>query len=133
MQSFLPQMVGIDEYDLRLWQSKDASGLQTIFEQNEEFLRRYLPFPQKKQSLRQTYEWIHSKIAAFYKGEDFSFAVIERSSQQIVGGIGFHLRGRYLNERKADVGIWLKPQFCGNGLGRRLVSAFSEWGFDGWP
>ena len=52
---------------------------------------------------------------------------------RLLGGTGFHPRGRDLALGVADIGMWVRADCAGKGLGTHVLEALLDWGFQEWP
>ncbi|HUM37468.1 MAG TPA: GNAT family protein, partial [Anaerolineae bacterium] len=51
----------------------------------------------------------------------------------LLGGSGFHLREGGLPQRAAEIGMWIRADAAGKGLGTAVLRALLTWGFTEWP
>ena len=51
---------------------------------------------------------------------------------ELAGGSGFHLRDGNLSSDTADIGMWIRASYAGQGLGTRALRAMLQWGFQAW-
>ena len=64
---------------------------------------------------------------------DFVVAVVSLDGEEILGGSGFHLREGELSSGNAEIGMWIRADAAGCGLGTRVLVEMLRWGFDEWP
>ena len=68
--------------------------------------------------------------ARYLLNEDFTLGIWD--GDRMAGGTGFHLRGAPLELWKADIGMWIRGSYAGQGLGTRVLRAMLTWGFEEW-
>ena len=52
---------------------------------------------------------------------------------RLLGGCGYHLREGPLELRNAEIGMWIRGDVAGHGLGTAALCALLRWGFSAWP
>jgi [ribosomal protein S5]-alanine N-acetyltransferase len=70
--------------------------------------------------------WIESHPERAKQAKGFSFAVILRSSGDVVGGFGIHPD---LTHAHAEVGYWVGTAFWGQGFAAEAGQAIVDWAF----
>ena len=68
--------------------------------------------------------------ARYLLNEDFTLGIWV--GDQLAGGTGFHLRGGPIAWRSAEIGMWIRGSYAGQGLGTRALGAMLKWGFEEW-
>ena len=64
--------------------------------------------------------------------EDFTLGIFSPDDGRLLGGTGFHLQGRSLATKYAEIGMWIRADCAGRGLGTEVLRAMLDWGFDAW-
>jgi ribosomal-protein-serine acetyltransferase len=52
---------------------------------------------------------------------------------RLVGGSGFMIRGRPLEHGVGEIGMWVRADEAGRGLGTRVLRAMVDWADADWP
>jgi RimJ/RimL family protein N-acetyltransferase len=72
--------------------------------------------------------------ARYLTNEDFVLGIFSPAEDRLLGGSGFHLREwNGLPNRSAEIGMWIRADAAGQGLGTAVLRALLAWGFDAWP
>lgn len=77
-------------------------------------------------------EWVQSVHERADEPLDFSYMIVRKSDNQVIGGCGFHVTPEH---EKAEIGYWLGVPYWGNGYAteaaRRLVQfCFEDLGLN---
>lgn len=65
--------------------------------------------------------------------QDFSVAIVSPDGQRLLGSTGFHPRSGGLETRRVEVGMWIRADEAGRGLGAEVLRVMLRWGFSDWP
>jgi RimJ/RimL family protein N-acetyltransferase len=71
--------------------------------------------------------------ARYLLNEDYVLAILDRDETKWMGSSGFHLREGGLENRSAEIGMWIRKDASGRGLGTHLLCELIIWGFSKWP
>jgi RimJ/RimL family protein N-acetyltransferase len=126
-----PKSRDCGEFTIRAYAPEDAEALYTSVAQSLEHLYTFIPWAQKETSLEEYHEVIRLGMARYAENLDFMMGIW--MGDQVVGGTGFHLRGRSVESEYAEIGMWIHVDYAGKGLGSRVLRAMLEWGFTEWP
>ena len=64
---------------------------------------------------------------------NFTLGIFAPDGSRLLGSSGFHLREGDLENHTAEIGMWIRADAAGKGLGPRVLRAILAWGFDEWP
>ncbi len=64
--------------------------------------------------------------------QEFHFGIYD-ASDNFLGAWTYHLNGRALSMRVAEISLWLRSDQAARGLGHRVLEKIVEWGFSDWP
>jgi RimJ/RimL family protein N-acetyltransferase len=79
-------------------------------------------------------EWLARRFYAHYLiNQDFVLGIFAPGEQRLLGGTGYHLRGKSLDENTSKIGMWIRGDAAGQGLGTAVLRALLKWGFTKWP
>jgi len=70
--------------------------------------------------------------ARYLLNEDFTIGIFSRDEKKLLGGTGFHHRNRPLTEGVAEIGMWIRADCAGQGLGTKVLIEMLKWGFSDW-
>ena len=121
------------EFLIRCYQPGDGAALNAALASSYEHLSPFMPWAQHAQSVEQSERFARESRARYLLAENFNLAVFDPSGAEILGGSGFHLREGTLSARNAEIGMWIRGDMAGKGLGTSVLLAVLEWGFTEWP
>ena len=107
-----PEVSDLDDLVFLLNQSKDFSN-NTL----------NLPYPYTKDSGE---FWLNLAKNGLKNKDTYIFAIRDKNSKKIIGGIGLHLDSKHL---KSEVGYWIGKDFWGQGLVTEALKKIIEFGF----
>ena len=71
-------------------------------------------------------KWFEDEVMKRHGEREFFFAICELGSGDLIGQCGFH---NYAPGVRAEVGIFLLPEFTGRGFGTDAMNALVDYGF----
>ena len=69
--------------------------------------------------------------ARWLLGEEWGLGVWR--GERLVAGCGFMLRGQPLEDGTVEIGMWVRADEAGRGLGTRVLQALVDWADADWP
>ena len=106
-----PERFEAEGFSLRCYRLDDGPALQEATLESYELLKPWMPW-----------------------ATDFPLAVFGPDDSPILGGTGFHLRGKGFGTRSGEIGMWIRASAAGQGLGTRVLEAMLAWSFsEAWP
>jgi len=117
---------------LRSYQPDDGPELQRAVVSSYAHLRTFMPWARADTTAEQSQENARRFRAIWLLGEQEWVMGVWRADK-LVAGTGFHLRGRPLDAGVADIGMWVRADEAGRGLGTRVLQAMVDWGDAAWP
>jgi ribosomal-protein-serine acetyltransferase len=113
--------------DLRLKQL-DVSQAEYLFELTEkdrEYLSKWLPWPNKTHSSKDSRIFIESIIQKRKNKEEYGFGI--EFEKNLVGHISLiHLK----DVRDPEIGYWISSNYAGKGITTKAVTALTQFGFN---
>jgi [ribosomal protein S5]-alanine N-acetyltransferase len=67
------------------------------------------------------------------RAEDFTISIWEPDESRMLGSCGYHLREGGLELQNAEIGMWVRADAAGKGLGTAVLQSLLCWGFAEWP
>jgi len=130
---FAPDRLRTDFALIRCYRPGDGPALAEAVNASYEHLRRYMPWARQHRTPRQMEEVARRFRGRWLLAEDFALGVFAPDERRLLGGSGFHLHGRELAGYEAEIGMWIRAEEAGQGLGSQLLGALLAWGFTAWP
>src|SRR5262249_40252278 len=125
-----PGSITRDGITIRAYRPGDGPELRIATTSSYEHLRPWMPWATREDSVEAA-EARGRRFAAHYLlNEDFVLGIWV--GEQLAGGTGFHLRGTPLTLRSAEIGMWIRGSYAGQGLGTRALRVMLKWGFEEW-
>lgn len=125
-----PTLFEADGFLIRAYKPGDGAALSEAVNSSYEHLRPWMPWATSHQSVEHS-ESLCLRFATDYEAQtDFTLGIW--NTDMLLGGTGFHLRCGPIDWRIAEVGMWIRADAAGSGLGIRSLRAMLEWGFGEW-
>lgn len=128
-----PELCATRRFVVRAYREGDGRKLAEALNASYTHLRTFMPWAVAHTSVEQAEQYARRSRAHTLLASDFALAVFDREERVLLGGTGFHLRGRGLDERAAEIGLWIRQESAGSGLGSQVLQAMLLWGFSDWP
>jgi RimJ/RimL family protein N-acetyltransferase len=115
---------------IRAYQPGDGQELMAATTSSYEHLRPWMPWATPEDSVEAAEARCRRFAGRYLLNEEFVLGIWV--GDQLAGGTGFHLRGAPLALRNAEIGMWIRGSYAGQGLGTRALRAMLRWGFEVW-
>jgi RimJ/RimL family protein N-acetyltransferase len=125
-----PASITADGMTIRAYQPGDGPELRVATTSSYEHLRPWMPWATPEDSVEAAEARCRRFAAHYLLNEDFVLGIWVGA--ELAGGTGFHLRGKPLDLRSADIGMWIRASYAGQGLGTRALKLMLKWGFEEW-
>ncbi len=120
----IPERLTTERLLVRCWEPSDAPALRVALDASLGQLRDWLPWavnePAPVEELAARLESFRERFRA---GEDWAFAVLDRTTGAVLGGAGLHRRAA---ADALEVGYWLRVEAVGRGLATEVVNALAR-------
>ena len=80
-------------------------------------------YPKPNESMEALEKHYEETREEMKKGEDYSFTVVDKETEEFIGRGGLHKP----HTPTPELGIWIKKSAHGNGYGREVVTAVKKW------
>jgi RimJ/RimL family protein N-acetyltransferase len=118
---------------LRGYQPGDGVQLAEAVNASYEHLKTFMLWAKPDQSVAHYEERARTSCARWLLAEDFVIGIWEPDGSRLLGSCGFHLREGGLALCNAEIGMWIRVDAAGRGLGTAVLQALLRWGFTEWP
>jgi RimJ/RimL family protein N-acetyltransferase len=125
-----PDAITIDGMTIRSYRPGDGPALQAATVASYEHLRPWMPWATAEQTVEEAEALCRRFAGQYLLNENFVLGVW--IGDELAGGTGFHLREGPLEQRNAEIGMWIGSSYAGQGLGTRVLRALLKWGFEEW-
>jgi len=127
-----PERTASASFVIRCYRPGDGAAVHEAVTASFDHLEPWMPWVDREQTLAQTEGLMRSFRARYLIGEDFVLGVWTPDEARLLGGTGFHLREGGLETHQAEIGMWIRAQEVGRGLGTAVLRHMLRWGFDEW-
>lgn len=95
---------------------------------NNPNMTRYLSVYFRPHSKEEEEEWIEKTWEKRQKGQEYTFAVEEKTSEELIGSVS--LLSIKQKDKRAELGIWIKEDYWGKGYGTEAEELMVKYGFE---
>ena len=131
MPFFAPEEYRAGDLLLRSYRPGDGEELNRATVSSYEHLREFMEWARPDTSVEDSEGYVRQSRARWLLGEDWAVGVWR--GDRLVGGSGFMLRGRPLEQGTGEIGMWVRVDEAGRGLGTRVLRAMVDWADAEWP
>ena len=125
-----PRSFSSDGMTVRAYQPGDGPELCVATISSYEHLRPWMVWATAEDSVEAAEVRSRRFAARYLLNEEFVLGIWV--GDQLAGGTGFHLRNEPLALQSAEIGMWIRGSYAGQGLGTRVLHAMLKWGFEDW-
>ncbi len=134
---FAPEALDTPSFTLRCYMPGDGPMLTEAVNASTDHLSPWMPWASPNQTEALSEQLVRQFRGRYLLAQDFVLAIVAPESSagpaRLLGGTGFHLRGGGLEAREAEIGMWIRADAAGRGLGTEVLGMMIAWGFDAWP
>lgn len=128
-----PEMVKTDDYIVRSYLPGDGERLAEALDASYEHLAPWMPWAKPHTAVGEAERTARFFRARYLTNQEFVLAIFDSDRSRCLGGSGFHLREGPLDNRSAEIGMWIHASYAGQGLGTQVLCTILDWGFSAWP
>ena len=127
-----PDRLVLDRIVIRSYDAGDGAAVASAVTASYDHLKTYMEWASPRQTAREAELRCRRMRAEYLMRQDFTLGIFDRSSGDVLGGTGFHLRGRALATQYGEIGMWIHRDYARRGLGTRVLLALLAWGCTEW-
>jgi RimJ/RimL family protein N-acetyltransferase len=128
-----PERLETSGFVLRSYQLGDGALLAEATNASYEHLRHFMPWARPHTTEAEAEVHARRFRGRWLLATDFTVAVVAPDGQRLLGSTGFHPRANGLETRRVEIGMWIRADEAGRGLGTEVLRAMLRWGFRDWP
>jgi RimJ/RimL family protein N-acetyltransferase len=128
-----PEIMKYEDFVVRSYLPGDGERLAGALNASYDHLSPWMPWAKPHTSVEDAERTSRIFRARYLTNQEFVLAVLNSDETQWLGSSGFHLREGTIDNRAAEIGMWIHASFAGQGLGTRVLCAILDWGFSVWP
>ncbi len=118
---------------LRSYRPGDGAQVAEAVNSSYAHLKTFMPWATPEQPVELSEQLCRLFRARWLLAEDFTIGIWQPDGSRLLGGCGYHLREGGLDLRNAEIGMWIRADAAGRGLGTAVLRALLRWGFTEWP
>ncbi|HVZ49169.1 MAG TPA: GNAT family N-acetyltransferase [Gemmatimonadaceae bacterium] len=119
----IPGTVNVGPVTLVRWEARLAEGLKAAIDESLDGIRAWLPWGGGEPSeLPVIVERVEKFRREFGLGGTWAFAIVDRDTGEVLGGIGLHGR---IGPTAIEIGYWIRRGAAGRGIATSCVSALT--------
>jgi len=131
---FAPEWVVTDRFVIRSYHPGDGAALHEAKVASLDHLRPWMAWAAEQPDPLADEARARRFRAGYLRSEDFVLGVWTPAEDRLLGGTGFHPHGDVLSHRVAEIGMWIRADAAGQGLGTAVLRTLLSWGFSqAWP
>jgi RimJ/RimL family protein N-acetyltransferase len=113
---------------IRCWEPADAPRLLASVTKNQAHLSQWLPWAAGDlPTLEDEISLMRMFRGHFDLGQDFTYAIFDRSDAQVLGGTGLHTRA---GNKALEIGYWIDQDFINQGYATEISAALTRVAFE---
>lgn len=116
-----------DTWRLRPWQDRDAPALVEAAAESQATVGRHLAWCRADYGLNDALSWTSHCRTGWERGERHAFAVFERASGTLCGGVGLNQFDPI--QRSANLGYWVRQSRQRQGVAAAAAALVADFGF----
>lgn len=131
---FAPERLEAREFIIRSYLPGDGPLLSEAVNASYEHLKTFMDWAKPHQTVEESETLVRKFRANYLTNEDYGLGIFSPDESRLLGSSGFHPREwEGLLNRSAEIGMWIRENAAGQGLGTRVLHAMLDWGFIEWP
>ncbi len=130
---FAPDRLVTDDFTIRSYMPGDGPLMAEAVNASYDHLKAYMPWAQPHTGVAQAEKTIRTMRGKYLLSTEFVLGIFAPNNGRLLGSSGFHLRHGGLESGIAEIGMWIRVDAAGQGLGTHALCAILEWGFTEWP
>jgi RimJ/RimL family protein N-acetyltransferase len=128
-----PERHVADGFLLRSYHVGDGQRLSEAVNSSYEHLKTFMAWAVPHQSVAKCEQLAREFRGRWLLATDYAIGIWQLDESRLLGGSGYHLREGPLELGNAEIGMWIRADVAGRGLGTAALGALLRWGFSDWP
>ncbi len=127
-----PETLNTARFSVRPWTGADAEALHLAIERSRSHLLPWIAWAEGAHSSpAASLEEIERLVGEWEAHTNFVLGILSPDGR-VLGGTGFHPRGGALGEGTTEIGMWMRADVAGQGLGKAVLREMLRWAFTEW-
>ncbi len=117
-----------DLITIRRYFLEDTDGLYEAVRESIKEVSVWLPWCHPEYSKQESIDWISMQMDAWDYGNEYSFFILENSTEKLIGGVGIN---QLVKEHKmGNLGYWIRTGYTGKGIATAATLLCAKFGFE---
>jgi RimJ/RimL family protein N-acetyltransferase len=118
---------------LRSFQPGDGERMAEAVNASYDHLKTFMIWAVPHQPVARAEQKCREFRGQWLLGKDFPIGIWAPDESRLLGGSGYHLREGALELGNAEIGMWIRADAAGRGLGTKVLATLLRGGFTEWP
>jgi len=128
-----PERLVTDDFIVRCYFPGDGPLLAAAQNASYAHLKTFMAWAKPHTTEEEAEQRVREWRAHYLLADNFGLGIFSPDEKRLLGSTGFHLRGVGLDHKAAEIGMWMRADVAGQGLGTAVLRALLDWGFTAWP
>jgi len=128
-----PQQFETPAFTLRCYRIGDGKLLSAAVNASYDHLKTFMDWAKPLQTEAESVRLVQKFRRNYLQAREFTFGIFSTDGSQLLGGTGYHMREGPLLQGNAEIGMWIRGDQAGKGVGTSVLQALIRWGFTEWP
>jgi ribosomal-protein-serine acetyltransferase len=113
---------------LRPYRTSDVDKLFHAVRESIKEMGVWLPFAHENYTVKESKDWIKKRPKEWNKGIIYDFAIFDAQNGDLIGGCGLNEISE--QNKKANLGYWVRTSYTGRGVAVTATKMLARWGFE---
>jgi RimJ/RimL family protein N-acetyltransferase len=128
-----PERLVTPDFVLRSYEPGDGPLINDAVNSSYDHLKTFMPFARPDTPLDESERRVRQWRGQWLLAQDFIIGIFSPSEDRLLGSTGFSLNDRSPSAGIAELGMWIRADAAGRGLGTAVLRTMLRWGFTEWP
>lgn len=130
---FAPEEFTTPQLTLRGYRPGDGPLMNEAVNASYDHIQRFMTWAQPYTAPEESEQRVRHWHAKYLLDEDYAIGIFAPDGSRLLGSTGFHRRNHPPAPAIAEIGMWIRVEEAGKGLGTAALRAMLAWGFTDWP
>ncbi len=130
---FAPEEFTTPQLTLRSYRPGDGPLMNEAVNASYDHIQRFMTWAQPYTAPEDSERLVRHWHAKYLLDEDYAIGIFAPDGSRLLGSTGFHRRNHPPAPAIAEIGMWIRVEEAGKGLGTAALRAMLAWGFSAWP
>ena len=121
------------DFTLRAYQPGDGPLLNEAVKSSYDHLKIFMEWPKPDEPVEESEKTCRRFSGEYLLSQNFVIGVFNPDGKQQLGGTGYHFAHYHMDSLTAEIGMWIRADQAGHGLGTAVLKEMVKWSFTGWP